>query len=132
MSVSTTNSNVLFSQASNFGIYVGEKIKRRLCVGFKLHIAHNKLLSTNIPGVWTFTTVLLPRLKVRQVFLSLLCLSPDPPVQEAHDCNRNVESCDGSSERDVMICYYELNVALVVRNCAVALNIGPCVNPRWP
>ncbi|KAG8234538.1 hypothetical protein J437_LFUL015036 [Ladona fulva] len=74
----------------------------------------------------------LPRLQVGQVFLSLLRLPPDPPVEEYHHRNGHVEGRDGRSEGDVMVGLDELNVALLVRYRPLALNVRPRVNPRRP
>lgn len=84
------------------------------------------------PRVGSLGTVLLAALQVWQVLLSLLRLPPDPPVEPTHDGHGHVEGGDGRAERNVVVGLYELDVALVVRHCALPLDVGPRVDPRRP
>ena len=87
---------------------------------------------THSPRVGPFRTILLAALQVGQVLLPLLRLPPDPPVEPAHDGHGHVEGGDGGAERNVVVGLYELDVALVVRHRALALDVRPRVDPGRP
>lgn len=85
-----------------------------------------------LPGIGSLARVFLPRLQVRQVLLSFFRFPPDTPVQDAHDCDRNVERSDGRPEGDVVVGLDELDVARVVGNRPFAFDVGPRVDPGGP
>ena len=75
---------------------------------------------------------LFPCLEVDQISLSLDCLPPHPDVEAAHDGHREVEGQHGAQQGHHPAGLHELDVAILLVEVTLVLNVGPGVDGSDP